>query len=204
MTDEGTGISPEGQTRIFEPFYTTKRAGRGSGLGLPTSVMVAEQNQGWLECESALGKGSNFRLFLPRIDQAAPPPAATKATADKGGTETLLVVEDEPAVGEIMALLLRDLGYRVMTAENGEAAERVIARCAGEIDLVLTDLNMPRMNGRELIARLVRDNPRVRVILTSGGELLSEESESPLEVDFLAKPFTRQSLAAKVRKALDA
>ena len=114
------------------------------------------------------------------------------------------MVEDEPAVGEVVALLLRDFGYQVLTAENGEAAEQLIARHAGAIDLVLTDLNMPRMNGRELMERLTTNNPGVRVILTSGNDdLLDEHSAQSLEIEFLPKPFTGRGLAERVRQVLD-
>jgi CheY-like chemotaxis protein len=204
VTDEGTGIPPEVQRRMFEPFFTTKRPGQGTGLGLATCVMIAQQNHGRLEFTTAPAKGTTFSLLLPCVPEAATAPRLPREELSAPGHETLLVVEDEPAVGEIMALLLRDLGYNVITAENGEAAERAIAECEREIDLVLTDLNMPRMNGRELLERLSRNNPRVRVILTSGDQdLLDEEKEQSLEVDFLPKPFTRQGLAEKVRTVLE-
>jgi signal transduction histidine kinase/CheY-like chemotaxis protein len=204
VTDEGTGIPPEVQRRMFEPFFTTKRPGQGTGLGLATCEMIAQQNNGRLEFTTAAAKGTTFILRLPCV--GAPGPPARPVSADQTnapGRGTLLVVEDEPAVGEIIALLLRDLGYKVLTAENGEAAERVIAGCAHEIDLIVTDLNMPRMNGRELLARLSRNNPRVRVILTSGSEeLLDDAMTESLEIDFLPKPFSRQGLVEKVRAVL--
>ena len=204
VTDEGTGIPPEVQCHMFDPFFTTKRPGQGTGLGLATCAMIAEQNQGRLEFTTAPARGTTFSFILPALTELAPVRPAPGVEVLATGHETLLVVEDEPAVGEIMALLLRDLGYHVITAENGEAAERAIAECEREIDLVLTDLNMPRMNGRELLERVSRRNPGVRVIITSGNEeLLDEATAESLAIDFLPKPFTRQHLAEKVRTALE-
>ena len=203
VADEGTGIPPEVQRRMFEPFFTTKRPGQGTGLGLATCATIAEQNNARLDFTTAPARGTTFTLRLPRIAEAAPVAAQPLEVSSVPGEGTLLVVEDEPAVGEIVALLLRDLGYEVLTADNGEAAERIISECEREIDLVLTDLNMPRMNGRELLARLTRNNPRVRVILTSGNEeLLDDNTADLLPIEFLPKPFTRQSLAEKVQAAL--
>ena len=203
VSDEGTGIPPDVQRRMFEPFFTTKRAGQGTGLGLATCAMIAEQNHGRLDFTTVPAKGTTFMLLLPCAGEPITAAPVVEGEVAPAGHETLLVVEDEPAVGEIMALLLRDLGYHVITAENGEAAEQAIAHCEREIDLVLTDLNMPRMNGRALLERLSRNNPHVRVILTSGNEdLLHDENGQKLEVDFLPKPFTRQNLAEKVRSVL--
>lgn len=203
VTDEGTGIPPQVQRRMFEPFFTTKRPGQGTGLGLATCVTIAEQNHGKLDFTTAPARGTTFTLRLPRVAEAAPVLSPAGETTSAPGHGTLLVVEDEPAVGEIIALLLRDLGYEVLTADNGEAAERIISECEREIDLVLTDLNMPRMNGRELLARLGRSNPRVRVILTSGNDaLLDNDTADSLSIEFLPKPFTRQSLAQKVQAVL--
>ncbi len=203
VSDEGTGIPPEVQRHMFEPFFTTKRPGQGTGLGLATCAMIAQQNHGRLDFTTMPAKGTTFRLLLPALGEPVSARPVVEPEVAPAGSETLLVVEDEPAVGEIMALLLRDLGYHVITAENGEAAERAIALCGREIDLVLTDLNMPRMNGRVLLERLSRNNPQVRVILTSGNEdLLRDEKGQTLEVDFLPKPFTRQNLAQKVRSVL--
>lgn len=203
VTDEGTGIPPEVQRRMFEPFFTTKRPGQGTGLGLATCEMIAQQNNGRIEFTTAPAKGTTFILRLPSSGAPVPARPASGNQTSAPGQGTLLVVEDEPAVGEIVALFLRDLGYEVLTAENGEAAERVIAGCENEIDLIVTDLSMPRMNGRELLARLSRNNPRVRVILTSGNEeLLDDATTESLEIDFLPKPFTRQGLVEKVRAVL--
>ncbi len=204
VIDEGEGIPPEVQSRMFDPFFTTKRPGQGTGLGLATCMSIAQRSGGWIDCESEVGKGTTFTLFLPRADEPVTPLRKKTTPKQVAGRETILVVEDEPAVGEVVALLLRDFGYQVLTAENGEAAERVIAAHAGEIDLVLTDLNMPRMNGRELMERLTMNNPGVRVILTSGNDdLLDERSAQSLEVEFLPKPFTGHGLAERVRQVLD-
>jgi PAS domain S-box-containing protein len=205
VADEGSGIPAAVRARIFEPFFTTKAKGQGTGLGLATCAMIAERSGGWIECESDLGKGSTFTIYLPRVEKLDAPQPVRHEIPTASGEETILVVEDEPVVGEIVGLLLSNLGYKVLTAENGEAAERLVAEKGAEIDLILTDLNMPRMNGHELIERLVRINPEVRIILTSGNDPQSDDPDSPpLEFDFLPKPFTRQSLAEKVRQVLEA
>ena len=205
VSDTGTGIAPEVRSRLFEPFFTTKPPGQGTGLGLASVALIAEQNNGWLDCDTEEGRGSTFTLYLPLAAPALPVDRPVLPPARQHGNETVLVVEDEPAVGEIVALLLRNLGYKTILVENGEAAERAIAAHPGEIDLVLTDLNMPRLNGRELISRLSRSNPNLRVIVTSGSDrLLDDEIAPPLEVEvaFLPKPFSREGLAEKVRLAL--
>ncbi|HEY1583411.1 MAG TPA: ATP-binding protein [Chthoniobacterales bacterium] len=204
VTDEGSGISREVRARIFEPFFTTKAPGQGTGLGLATCAMIAERSGGWIECESEPGRGSTFTFSLPRIEKRILAETVRDEVPTASGGETILVVEDEPAVSEILALLLQNLGYKVLTAENGEAAERVVVQRGRQIDLVLTDLNMPRMNGRELIDRLTRLNPQVRVILTSGNDpAIDDPTADPLAVDFLPKPFTREILAEKVRQVLE-
>jgi PAS domain S-box-containing protein len=206
VRDNGSGIPPEVMARMFEPFFTTKRAGQGTGLGLATCVALAEQSGGWLDCDSTVGAGTEFTLYLPRVNQPAEPADPEgHERASRRGSETILVVEDEPVVGDVLALLLRNLGYDVIRAENGEAAELAVTeRGAAAIDLVLTDLNMPRMNGRELVDRLARANPQLKVLLTSGNdELIDERTAAELQVDFLPKPFTMHMLAAKVRAVLD-
>ncbi len=145
ISDEGPGISAEVQARMYEPFYTTKGAGAGAGLGLSISNMIAQQSGGWLICKSAVDAGTTFTLYLPLVD-APVSDLPNEQPALPLGRETVLVVEDDPMVGEFEALLLRNLGYTVMRAEDSVEAERTIAT-SGAIDLVLTDLRMPRMDG---------------------------------------------------------
>src|SRR5262249_37911743 len=161
-------IPPEMLGRIFEPFFTTKAPGQGTGLGLATCAMILERSGGWMDCQSDVGKGTTFAFYLPCAEETAEIQTTGRETPDASNQQTILVVEDEPAVGEVVAMLLSNLGYNVLTAENGEIAEQIVVKRGSEIDLVLTDLNMPRMNGRELVQRLREINPRVQIILTSG------------------------------------
>lgn len=205
IRDTGEGIPPELMARIFEPFFTTKRPGQGTGLGLATCSAIVQQSGGWIACQSQPGKGTRFTVFLPRVEEAAEDlssPAGNGALPR--GRETVLVVEDEPSVGNLFECLLRKLGYEVLRAEHGEEAERAIAsRKDDPIDLVLTDLDMPRMDGTELVRRLARSNGDLKVILTSGnGENFHREG-GDIHCEFLPKPFSMQTLAAKVREVLD-
>ncbi len=203
VRDEGPGIPPELQARMYDPFFTTKEVGGTNGLGLTASSLVAQQNGGWLQCKSEVGVGTTFTLFLPQCAEVAaaePEPQRPAAAVPLGSRETVLVVEDEPAVAELEALLLRTLGYKVILARDGEAAERAIASSAS-IDLVVTDLNMPRINGRQLIERIGRVHPEMKFILTSGAHL---ESPSSDRIATLSKPFGIKELAEKVRTMLDA
>jgi PAS domain S-box-containing protein len=204
VRDNGTGIEPDVIGRIFEPFFTTKFAGQGTGLGLATCSAIAQRSGGWMTCRSELGKGTEFCLFLPivteDVDHVARPVCDDKLPR---GNETVLVVEDEPAVGELLVLLLGNLGYRVMRAEDGEEAEQVVARCNGEIDLVLTDVNMPRVDGRELVHRLFSKKRNLKVLVTSGNDGFDDDDDRKFEVEFLPKPFTMQTLACAVRSILD-
>jgi PAS domain S-box-containing protein len=206
VCDSGAGIPPENMARIFEPFFTTKRPGQGTGLGLATCGAIVQQSNGWIVCQSQLGKGAQFTIFLPRLSTMI---AETSRWRFDGavprGRETLLVVEDEPAVGNLFECLLRKLGYEVLRAAHGEEAERVIAeREEGAIDLVLTDLDMPCMDGTELVRRLSDRHRDIKMILTSGnGENFKAEGNPDFAFEFIPKPFNIQTLARKVREVLD-
>jgi CheY-like chemotaxis protein len=206
IRDTGSGIPSDLMTRIFEPFFTTKRPGQGTGLGLATCSAIVQQSEGWIACQSQPGKGTRFTVFLPRLPEAIEETAPVRTNgAMPRGHETLLVVEDEPSVGNLFECLLRKLGYDVIRAEHGEEAERAIAeRGEDSIDLILTDLDMPRMDGGELVRRLVQRKSDLKVILTSGnGESFSSRQEPGFDFEFLAKPFSMQVLAQKVRDVLD-
>ena len=201
VCDEGLGIPPHVQSRMFEPFFTTKRAGRGTGLGLAISAMIAQQCGGWLSCKSEMGLGSAFTLYLPRVTEPVTIDDSNSPRQKlRHGHETVLVVEDEPAVGEMEALVLRNLGYKVLVAESSEEAESSLAR-AGSVDLVLTDLNLPGINGRALIERIRQDHPSTKFILTSGSETSDPSGLSDLTC--LSKPFEITTLAETVRSVLD-
>ncbi|MGO8927084.1 MAG: PAS domain S-box protein [Limisphaerales bacterium] len=208
VTDTGCGIPPENLRRIFEPFFTTKEVGKGTGLGLATVYGIIKQHQGWIEVESEPGKGTTFRVFLPRsleaaeagIERRAEPPA-------RGGTETILVVEDEAPVRELVCNLLAGYGYQILQAESGAKALQVWRESKDRINLLLTDLVMPnQMNGRELADRLWTERPRLKVIFTSGysADVVGEDFVLRPGINYLQKPYHPHKLALAVRDYLDA
>ncbi len=209
VRDTGTGIPPETLERIFEPFFTTKDLGKGTGLGLATVYGIVAQHEGRVVVESQLGAGTTFRVYLPaaaaaRRDDPAP---ETPAVARQGNTECLLVVEDEAAVREMAARVLRRYGYRVLTAASGTEALDVWQAHGVDIDLLLTDLVMPGgMTGFALAARLSAGCPNLRVLFTSGysRELSAGDVSLEAGVDFLEKPYRVEQLVAIVRRRLDA
>jgi two-component system cell cycle sensor histidine kinase/response regulator CckA len=207
VADNGSGMSDEVKARLFEPFFTTKDEARHSGLGLATSYGIVRQSGGHICAESALGEGTTFRIFLPRV--AAPPVARYKKAGSRKaltGTETVLVLEDEKSVRHLSVRVLRNLGYKVLEAAHGDDAKRLIApRGAPKIDLLLADMVMPEMSGRHFADWLQKTSPQTKVIFISG---YLEESMHPgdrrdPEMCFLAKPFSADQLASKVREALD-
>ncbi len=203
VCDEGLGIPPHIQDHIFEPFFTTKRAGQGSGLGLTISAMIAQQNGGWMACRSEVGSGSVFTVYLPQIKELSDPEKnAPPRQALKHGKESVLVVEDEPTVGEIEALVLRNLGYRVTLVESSEEAESSLQR-SGPVDLVLTDQRLPGVSGQVLIDRIRAQHPETKFILTSGSEFADRTAPGKPELTRLAKPFEIDILAETVRQVLD-
>lgn len=210
VTDTGTGISDEDKTHIFEPFFTTKEADKGTGLGLATCYGIIKQSNGHIEVQSQLGRGTTFNIYLPRITDAGEIIDDTSVpTPLPRGTETVLVVEDEPLVLSTAVRVLTNQGYRVLQASNGEEGLRTANRHTdGDIDLLLTDSVMPKMGGSELARRLRVVRPGIKVLFTSGYmdvDHLNDVS-SPLGEGgaFIQKPLTPASLARKVREILDA
>ena len=207
VTDTGTGMSEEVKTHLFEPFYTTKETGKGTGLGLATCYGIVEQNGGHIEVRSELGQGSNFKVLLPVTEERDLDDESTAVVPKSTlGTETILLVEDEPRVRAMEAIILADQGYTVLQAANGEEALRVCqADQKQEIQLLVTDMVMPRMSGGELITELSRSRPEIKFLVVSG------YAESPMErsavtrgdVRFMQKPFNPRELANTVREILD-
>ena len=205
VSDTGTGMSEEVKTHLFEPFFTTKE--KRSGLGLATSYGIVHQSGGHLRVESETAKGTTVQIYLPRV--AAPPPSYKKPNAQKlpTGTETILVLEDDISVRHISIRVLRNLGYQVIEAANGDDAQRLIKESVGrQIDLLLTDLVMPQMSGRSFAEWLRKVSPHTRVVFVSG--YLSESVHPGDKIDngmfFLPKPFDPEQLAQTVRRVLDA
>ncbi|MBP9900891.1 MAG: response regulator [Verrucomicrobia subdivision 3 bacterium] len=207
VQDTGCGMEAKTLARIFEPFFSTKEVGRGTGLGLATVYGIAKQHQGWVEVTSEVGKGTTFRVFFPALNVVA---VETDDQNDslliaRGGRETILLVEDEPLLRELVAKVLKEYDYRVLEAETGVEALRVWDASQGKVDLLLTDMVMPGgITGAELAQQLRKRKSDLRVIYSSGysteigGKSLSEND--PM---FLAKPYRPPQLAQRVRKCLD-
>ena len=206
--DTGTGIEPENLPRIFEPFFTTKEAGKGTGLGLATVFGIVKLHNGWIEVSSELGHGTAFRVFFPVIPpDPVKPRTALLPAALKGGTETILIAEDEPAIRRLMQITLERYGYHVLIAANGtEAVERMVENDA-KVDLLITDLVMPGgLNGSELARMLQKLHTEMNVIYVSGftSDNASRDLNLKPGVNFLRKPFSIYALVELIRQRLDA
>lgn len=207
IADTGEGIPPDVRPRLFEPFFTTKEVGKGTGLGLATCYGIIKQSGGDIDVRSEIGEGTTFDVYLPSLGADVPEEDAKVPKNLPRGTETVLLVEDEPAVRGLASYVLRRQGYQVLEAENGEEALRVAdAHAPYEIDLLLTDVVMPRMGGKELAERLRVDMPETKVIFTSGYAENGSTTGAELDpaIPILAKPFMPEVVAVKVREVLDA
>jgi len=204
--DTGTGIPVNDQSRIFEPFFTTKDPGKGTGLGLSMVYGVVKQSDGAVAVESEPGQGSTFRIFLPRCDEReAPCQSEQEESRQLTGTETILLVEDQIAIREVTSDYLMRLGYSVLVAPDGEAALRVAAIQRKSADLVVTDVVMPNMGGRELAVKMNELHPLTKVLFISGypDHAVRHQEGLPEDVEIMQKPFSLKSLATKVRFILD-
>lgn len=204
VADTGAGMSPDVLAHIYEPFFTTKPEGQGTGLGLSTVFGIVEHCGGHIEVESAPGEGSTFEIYLPEaVGAEASPDDKALSSVRAGRRETILVVEDEIAVRDVVCRILLRKGYQVLEAANGHEALEIAGSHATEIDLVLSDMVMPEMGGVELAKQLRARNPELKVVLTSGysDEALEGEVDSR-SIDFLSKPFSPGDLVSIVRRAL--
>jgi len=204
VSDSGMGMDKETQSRIFEPFFTTKEKGKGTGLGLSTVYGIVKQSGGYVMVQSEVGHGSSFHIYLPQVEGTAEKRALPVAGAAAGGTETILLVEDEESVRQLVRDTLESNGYRVVEAENGEAGLQAAAAHSGNIDIVITDVVMPGMGGREMAQQLAKVRPETKVLYLSGYTEDAILNEGTIErgTAFLQKPFTLQSLSRKVREVL--
>lgn len=206
VTDSGCGIPREILPRIFEPFFTTKDVGKGTGLGLATVFGIVQQHKGWVNVYSEVGRGTTFRIYLPRILNAPDQKNQWASLAAIGGSETVLLVEDESVLRMTVQTVLSRLGYRVLEAANGREALEVWEKNRGAIRLLLTDLMMPGgMSGKELAEQLLLRDPQLKVVYASGYSAEIAGKDFPLEegVNFLTKPFESHKLAQTIRKQLD-
>lgn len=204
ISDTGHGMSPETQERIFEPFFTTKK--KGTGMGLATVYGIVKQSGGYVFVESELGRGTRFKIFFEPVNQALDQDFILPALeAFESGSETILIAEDEKEILELVARILGNVGFNVLTASNGEEALRVAAKYPGPIHLLLTDAVMPIVNGRELVERLRPERPNMKVIFMSGytGTGILHRAVAGQDIAFIAKPFTPADLLRKVQKALE-
>jgi two-component system, cell cycle sensor histidine kinase and response regulator CckA len=211
VTDTGCGMSPEVKEHLFEPFFTTKPLGRGTGLGLATTFSIVEQARGCIDVQSELGRGTTFEIHLPRAlepeSKPAPAPATPREPVPLGG-ETILLVEDDASVRNLLNLLLKRLGYRVLVAANGRDALELAGEssaAAVAIDLLLTDVVMPGMNGRELAERLRGLRPAMRVLYSSGytDDVIGRHGSVHEQLNFISKPYSSSALGRKIRQVLD-
>jgi signal transduction histidine kinase len=207
VSDTGCGIDAQGLAHLYEPFYTTKEAGKGTGLGLATVFGIVKQHQGWIEAQSTVNVGTTFSLFFPISSQATPKTAEIPEQGPRAtGCETILLAEDEPSLREMVQEVLSLHGYRVLSAGSGPAALEAWHRAERRIDLLLTDLVMPGgMMGTDVAAELRRANPELKVIFTTGYSPGMARAQHALEegVNFLPKPYSPNKLAEIVRRCLD-
>ena len=206
VSDNGAGMPPDVRSRIFEPFFTTKEVGRGTGLGLATVYGIVKQSNGYITVESEPGQGTTFHIYLPRAEEELLPAVESRERATvAGGTETILLVEDQQDVRALACEFLGRQGYRVLEARSGPEALQVSGQHAGEIHVLVTDVIMPGMSGRELVDQLAPARPQMKVLYVSGytDEAIGKHGILEPGTEFLQKPFSRESLARKLRDMLD-
>jgi len=207
VSDTGTGIAEEHKGKVFDPFFTTKPVGQGTGLGLATVYGIVKQSGGFITMDTEVGRGTSFKIYLPRhrveagaqtVDTAPLPPR------DVTGQDTILLVEDEEAVRSFAARALRLRGYHVLEASGGEEALEIVTKGAQEIDLLITDVVMPNMDGPTLVRHVKELKPELAIIFMSGyaEEAFRRNEENASDLHFLPKPFGLKQLAAKVKEVL--
>jgi CheY-like chemotaxis protein len=205
VSDSGHGMDRETQARIFEPFFTTKEKGKGTGLGLSTVYGIVKQSGGYILVQSEPGRGTVLNIYLPRVEAACETSGVIAAAQPaSGGSETVLLVEDEDSVRKLVRETLEAGGYRVLEAANGQAALALAARHPQPIHLIITDVVMPGLSGHELIQQLLPARPDAKILYLSGysEDEVASSSAPGVPKAFLQKPFTLQSLSLKVREVL--
>jgi PAS domain S-box-containing protein len=206
VSDNGIGMSPETQTHIFEPFFTTKEVGKGTGLGLATVYGIVKQSGGSIWVYSEQGKGTTFRIYLPRVDEVVEVEDGDEAVRPvPTGNETVLLVEDEDMVRDLVREILKEYGYRVLSASNGIEGLNLCRNFDGKIHLLVTDVVMPQMSGRELAENIATLRPETRVLYMSGftDDAIVTHGVLADDMCFIQKPFSPEALAIKARELLD-
>ena len=205
VSDTGTGISKEVSDKVFEPFFTTKEVGKGTGLGLSTVYGIVKQNGGFIYVESQIGKGATFKIYLPRFVAQATQVPKDATGKHMTGTETILLVEDDEAVLNLSKTILEELGYTLLAAQTPRQAIDLVEGHPGDIHLLITDVVMPEMNGRELLDRLRAIRPGFKCLYMSGytADVITHKGLLDEGINFIQKPFLSDDFAAKVRRVLD-
>jgi CheY-like chemotaxis protein len=205
VEDNGVGMNETTRARAFEPFFTTKAEGQGTGLGLATAYGIVEQSEGFILLHSEVGKGSVVRVYLPCVDEPLTEDRKRPPTPPRLATETVLVVEDEPAARELVAEVLRGQGYGVLLAGNGQEAVEIAMRAGAPIHLLLTDVVLPKLSGRAAATRIRSIHPRVKVLYMSGytDDEFSRQGVLEPGIVLLQKPFTPDDLLRRVGEVLD-
>jgi CheY-like chemotaxis protein len=207
IRDNGSGMEPEIINRIFEPFFTTKKTGMGTGLGLATTYGIVKQNQGYIDVYSEQGQGTVFLIYLPRhIDIEAETIDVPSKETIKGNSQTILLVEDEPAILRLTARMLEQQGYSVLTAHSPGEAIQIARKYDGAIHVLVTDMIMPGMNGRELADNLRPLHPSIKQLFISGytANVIAHQGVLESGIHFLQKPYNSRELTAKLNEVLSA
>lgn len=205
VTDTGIGMDESIKDRIFDPFFTTKERTSGTGLGLSTVYGIVKQNNGYIWCYSEPGKGTTMKVYLPRIEEEIQPILKEEIKIeDLKGTETVLVIEDEDMVRDIVVKALKRYGYNVISARDGKEAIGIAKEYKGDIHLILTDVIMPGMHGKDVVQKIQSQRPNIKVIYMSGytENIIMEKGILPSDINYIQKPFSSSDLVKKVRKVL--
>ena len=205
VSDDGCGIEKDVLHNLFEPFFTTKEFGKGTGLGLATVYGIVKQNNGFINVHSELGKGTTFKIYLPRhMENVTQIEKEDQKEPAAHGHETILLVEDEPVILKVGKIMLENLGYKVLTANSPIQAINIAKDHASAIDLLITDVIMPEMHGRDLARNILSIIPDIKCMFMSGytADVIARDGLIDEGTHFIQKPFSRNALAVKVRKAL--
>ncbi len=206
VSDTGHGMDNETRQRMFEPFFTKKPEGQGSGLGLAMVLGIVQQHEGWIQVDSEPGKGTAVRMYFPRVDSAPDPMVSVEESGDMpGGRETIMVVEDDPVVREINMRVLESLGYTVLTAESGAEGLDKAQTYGRPIDLLITNVVMPKMKGQDLALRFGEYHPKAKVffLASNNHNAMSQNSHLKEGTSYIVKPYGPQDFSRKVRQVLD-